>query len=345
MGVTRRDVAKLAGVSTATVSNVFNSKGEFYSEETRRRVLDVANQLNYHPNMVARSLIKSETMQLSLLINDIHNQFFVDIIHYFEMAAMKKGYMVSVCTGQDDFDKYVSNFIARRLDGLFLMISPTRCKPEKIYEMVDCGIKIVVSGNLCLDPAKVSSLEPDCYCCMDRALRYLRSFGHQRIAYLSAFEDSYPNDERLPAFRKVYREIFPEDQKVIMTGRYPYPSDRATGYELTSRLMESGQPVTAILTTNDLMAMGCMEALQKRGIRIPEDISVMGIDDDRPIVEYTRPRLTTISFNKREFAERAFGLLYAQLQGEEPRQEQVYHDIVERDSVGPAARQPIVFAD
>lgn len=333
LSVTRDDVAQRAGVSTATVSNVFNGKFEFVSQDTARRVLQIAEEMNYRPNMVARSLAKAETMQLSLLINDIHNQFFIDIIHFFETAALQKGYMVSVCTGNGEFDRYIKNFIDRHIDGLFLMISPTRADMNRVYELIEHDIKVVVSGNLTVDNTRVCSVEPDCFDGMDKAIAYLKSKGHHKIAYLSAFKENFVYDNRLAAFKKAYENHFSADEKIIITGKYPFDSDEQTGYSMAMELLRSDNSYTAVLATNDLMAMGCIKAFQREGLRVPDDVSVMGIDDDTPLVEYITPKLTTMSVDKQKLAQVAFSMLYDTIKGEKPRREYLDYHIVERESV------------
>ena len=182
MKVTRADVAKLAGVSTATVSYVLNGSRNI-SERTRKCVLDAVERLNYKPDMIARSMTKNETMQLSLMINDITNPFYSEIVMGFEAAAIEKGYFVNVCTGYKDINNYLENYIARRIDGVFVVAVPHKFDLGKLYDLTENGIKVVVSGNTEVDHKKVCSIENDYQTGMKEALNYLRSLGHERIAY------------------------------------------------------------------------------------------------------------------------------------------------------------------
>ena len=199
MKATRADVAKLAGVSTATVSYVLNGSRNM-SEKTQKRVLDAVEQLNYKPDMVARSMSTNETMQLSLMVNDITNPFFSEIILGFETAAMEKGYFVNVCTGQKDINSYFDNYIARRIDGVYIAAVPYRFDMKRLYALAANGIKVVVSGNAEADLKKVSSIEIDYVDGMNRAMDHLYRLGHRRIAYISGLSRKHRFDKRVETY-------------------------------------------------------------------------------------------------------------------------------------------------
>ena len=123
MPVTRKDVAKLAGVSTATVSYVLNNTCKV-TEETRERVLSAIKELDYKPNMIAKSMSTNKSLQLGIVLDNLANPFFGDIVKGFEIAASEKMYFVNICTGFHNLDNYFDNFIARRLDGIFVAAIP-----------------------------------------------------------------------------------------------------------------------------------------------------------------------------------------------------------------------------
>lgn len=308
MRATRKDVAKIAGVSTATVSYVLNGSKKV-SDATRQRVLDAVKECNYVTNMVASSMTTKKTMQISILINDIFNVFFMDIIAEFEKAAIKKGYLVNICTGNDYIDKYLDSFISRGVDGVFVMLSPVRTNMQKVYSLTEYGIPVLVSGNLMADKNKVSLIEPDCRGCMRKIIEYLKSYGHSKIAYLSSFCMDFESDSRLSDFIKVYDSAYSKNEKIIITGEYPFDSTIETGYDLTRKLLKTGEEFTAIITTNDMMAIGCIDALNENHIKIPNDVSVIGIDNIA-LCKYLPTPLTSACFDKKKFSNDAFDMLY-----------------------------------
>lgn len=199
MKVTRTDVAKLAGVSTATVSYVLNGSRSM-SEKTRKLVLDAVEQLNYKPDMIARSMTKNETRQLSFMVNDATNPFYGEIIVGFENAAMERGYFVNICTGNKNINDYFDNYIARRVDGVFIAAIPYKFDMAKLYSLTDNGIRVVVSGNTDVDLKRVSSIESDYVTAMDKAVSYLYGLGHREISYLSGLSRKFQFDHRIDGY-------------------------------------------------------------------------------------------------------------------------------------------------
>lgn len=308
MKITRKDIAKMAGVSTATVSYVINGSNRV-GEETRERVQRIIQEYNYRPDLIARAMSTRSTQQIALLINDLFNNFFAEIVTEFENAAIQQGYCVNICTSTSSISNYIDSFITRRVDGVFCMVSPTRIDMQKLYALRQDDISVLVSGNLTADRSQISLIEPDQAQGMQLILEYLKGYGHHRIAYLSAFSRDFECDNRLKSFLKFYDQLFTKDEKLLVTGTYPFPSTVDSGYELTEQLIAQGRPFTAVITTNDSMAIGCIEALQKHGYRVPEDVSVMGFDNI-PIGKHVAVPLTTVGFDKHRFANDAFSMLY-----------------------------------
>ncbi len=305
MKATRADVAKMAGVSTATVSYVLNGSRNM-SEKTKKLVMDAVEALNYKPDMIARSMTKNETKQLSLMINDITNPFYGEIVMGFEAAAIEKGYFVNVCTGYKDLNDYFDNYIARRIDGVFVAAMPQKFDLNKLYDLTDNGVKVVVSGNTEVDLRKVSSIECDYLGAMEKAVSYLRSQGHERIAYLSGLHRSQKFDHRIEGYLNAMGAL---GEELLLEGRKPYTTETADGYRMAKELLESGREFSAVICTNDLMAMGAISAFEDAGLHVPEDVSVMGFDGI-VFAKTWRPSLSTMSVHKLEFGRKAFELLY-----------------------------------
>lgn len=305
MKATRSDVAKLAGVSTATVSNVINN-GHMVKDETAERVWAAIEQLNYRPNMVARSLSTQRTMQIGVLLEDIHNPFYGEIVKHIEAAANRHGYFVNICVTSDNFDNYFDSFISRNLDGVFLAALPSQFNMEKLDALLESGIKLVTSGNLDVDTSRISTIEHDYETAMAEAVDYLVELGHQEIVYLNGLDGQSHNDTRCTTYVKHIQQLgLPVN---FVSGTYPYRTDVTSGYEQTMRLLDAGNHFTAIICCNDMMAIGAMRALSDRGIRVPEDVSVMGFDGVL-IGKYQQPSLTTMAVDAKAFGENVFNLL------------------------------------
>lgn len=307
--VTRADVAQKARVSTATVSNVFN-KAHMVKEETVARVMAAVQELNYRPNMVARSLSTRKTMQIGIVLENIRNPYYGELVEYFESEANKRGYFVNICIGTDKLDDYLDNFIARGVDGAFVAVMPYKFNMEKLYSLLEHDIRLVISGNTDVDSTLLSSIENDYVLAMQNAIEYLMSLGHRNIAYLSGLSRSFTYDQRCATYLMHIESIFASKQdKLFVDGEPPYHTDEHTGYQQAMRLISRGVPFTAVICGNDLMALGAMRALRENNLRIPDDVSVMGFDGIS-IVRYSMPSLTTMAVDSKAFGTAAFELLY-----------------------------------
>ena len=299
----------MAGVSTATVSYVLNgSRG--MSDKTKKLVYDAVEQLNYKPDMIARSMTTNETKQLSLMINDITNPFYSEIIKGFEEAAIEKGYFVNVCTGYKDINNYLDNYIARRIDGVFIVAMPYKFDIQKLYGLVDYGVKVVVSGNTEADLQKVSSIESDYMAAMQDAVKYLHNLGHQKIAYLSGLGRQHKSDCKIEGYLRAMEQMsLPYGEDLLFAGSAAYTTGVEDGYAMAQQLIHSGMEFTAVICQNDLMAMGAIAALEDSGKKVPQDVSVIGFDDIL-FAKAWRPAITTMAVSKYEFGYKAFELLY-----------------------------------
>lgn len=334
MRATRADVAKLAGVSTATVSYVMNGSRSM-SEKTKKRVQDAVKELNYTPDMIARSMTKNETKQLSLMVNDITNPFFSEIAMGFEAKAIEKGYFVNICTGYKNINNYFDNYLARRIDGVFVVAMPYKFDMEKLYDLVDNGIKVVISGNVEANIRKVCSIENDYMAGMEAAVAYLRELGHTRIAYLSGLTRKQRSDRKLEGYLAAMEHHgLPFGEELLMEGRAPYLTRMEDGFALARQLLSLGRDFTAVICQNDLMAMGAISALEDAGYRVPQDVSVMGFDDIL-FARTWRPAITTMAVSKYDFGRKAFELLYTNIKKDITGHCIDQLQLIQRGSTGP----------
>lgn len=334
MKATRKDVAKYAGVSEQTVSYILNNSRRF-SPEIEKRVLEAVKKLNYVPNMAARSLSTKQTFSVSVIVHDISNPIFNEIMVGFQEAAHEYDYFVTVCDARGDIDKYVDNLIARNTEGVFIYVLAGYKDLSFIERLIDCGIKVVLGGNLQIESSRiqknVSILDANHTIGMEKILKYLTELGHQDIVYLSGLDTQSTLDYRYKAFMKLCN-AYNLNRSFVVENTKPFDTTPESGYDLTEKLIHSKKPFSAIVCTNDLMAYGAIEALKAHQYRVPEDVSVIGIDDLR-FSKYHDPKLTTLGFDKTAFGRMVFQQLHSMIHEEAiPKTYLIDTQLVIRDS-------------
>lgn len=312
MKATRQDVAKLAGVSTATVSYVLN-RSKPISEETSKRVMEAVEHLNYRPDQIARSMSTHRSMQLGIFLDNISSPYYGDIVQGFEAAASEQSYFVNVCTSHKRFADYFENVISRRLDGLFIMMPPARYDENMLDKMAQNGIPLITSGYRDIDIRRFCSIENDYVSGIRALMRMLKGRGHERIAFLSGLNRDSRYDSRAQAYLDSAQALgLSMGDELLIDTQPGFSTGERDGYELALRLIRTGRKFTAAIFINDLTAIGAYKAFQEAGLRIPEDVAVAGIDGIS-IGEYITPALTTLSFDKIAFGRKAFELLHTQM--------------------------------
>lgn len=312
MRITREDVAREAGVSASTVSYVLNNSRQL-SENTVCRVHEAVERLGYKPDMIARSMVKSSTHQLAVALDSILNPYYSEIVLGFENAAIKNGYFVNVCSGQNNLDGYFETFISRRIDGLFILALPDKYSPQKIYSLVDSGIAVVSGGIEDIDLKKVSLITSNYGEGMKLALEHLYALGHRRIAYLTTLSGTETSDMRAEAYRQFLRDKrLDYGGDLIFHVDSAYSIDIEDGYHSAKKMLESGKAFTAVICVNDLMAIGAITAIREAGLCVPDDISVVGFDNII-YAQHWSPSITSVTHDKQEFGARAFELLHSNI--------------------------------
>lgn len=331
LSVTRKDIARMAGVSTATVSYVINNSNRV-GEKTKERIWEIIEKNDYKPNQVARTMVTNRSMQIAFLVDNLFNTFFSEIVTFFETCAAEKGYFVSICSSEHNMANYIDSFRSRQLDGVFSMVTPQKIDMQLLYKLTENGIPVLVSGNPVADTSKVSLIEPDYVEGMRTILKYLKENGHSKIAYLSEFSPEFKYDTRLGSFVNGYDELFDKDEKIVVTPDELF-LDREKNYvALTDKLLAAGKEIDAVVTVCDEMAITCMERLRERGVRVPDDISVVGIDN----ITFGRHAivpLTSLGFDKQRFAKDAFEMLYSAMMNGTVESRKTPMFITERKSV------------
>lgn len=328
---TRATVAKKAGVSLSTVSYVLNDS-RYVSPKLRKRVADAIEALNYCPDMAARSMVTKQTKILSIVANDISNSMYGDIIMAFEREAVRRGYFVNICTGQLSLQEYIKMMLARRIDGLFFASVPDKVSVKDIDVLVTNGVSIACGNYLLPDEARVNRVEFDYHSGVKQALEHFAAQGHTKIAYLNGMEEGNPLDDKCKAFREISLQMFGEANPCI---EYGYGANRLTdveGREIVRRLLEHYPDVTAILCYSDLMAFGAMQGIHDAGKSVPDDVSVIGFENQMAS-KFTNPPLSSIAFDAAEFSGRVIDILIEHFKTGEAKSALVPMHLVERESV------------
>jgi DNA-binding LacI/PurR family transcriptional regulator len=325
------EVAKQAKVSTATVSRTINRTGTV-RPDTAERVWRVVRKLGYHPNTNARALVSGRTHLLGLIISDIANPFFPELVKSFEEIALRNGFDVLVANTSYDTDRMshsVRRMLERKVDGVAVITS--EMKPELIAQMEERSLPMVF-----LDTGKIrdriSNIKVHYATGIREAVEHLFHLGHERIAFISGPLHLRSAMTRRSAFLKWlgHYELL-RDEKLIETGNHKIDG----GESAMVRLLTLSQRPTAVLASNDLTAIGALRAIYNAKLLVPDDISVIGFDDI-DFSQYTQPPLTTIRLSRSKLAEKAFDALTTVISGgsKKGREYDVETHLIVRSSTG-----------
>lgn len=309
---TQADVAKRAGVSQAMVSYVVNNNPNVkIPAETRQRILEVMTELGYVPNSLARGLRSGQTRTIGLLVPDNSNPFFAEIARVIENLGFENDYSVILCNSDYNLLKeniYVDVLLAKQVDGVIFF--PAGAQGEARQKLINSGTAFVVIDHditgATSEPVKLDYLAGGYL-----ATRHLLELGHRRIACLTGPAELSSSAERLAGYLQALAEAgCPSDPDLIVPGDFRIHG----GAEAMLRLLKLPQPPSALFACNDLMAIGAIQATHSQGLRVPEDISIIGFDDI-PLAQAVYPTLSTMAHPISEIARIAMGIFLQQVQG------------------------------
>ena len=326
--MTLREVARRARVSPATVSRVLNDTA-IVKGTTRSRVLKAIKDLEYSPNLHARVLAGAPSRSIGVIVSNIENPFFLDVYKAVETAARAGGYDVIMANTDYSSDRLISSIrtlAGHRLAGLAAIVS--EMDAALLQELSSQQIPIVFYG-IGTPHRNVTNIRVDYRRGMDKLASYLYSLGHRRIACLGHHASLGPIRERLQAVSAAagrYRDLAVEtvaDADTLEGGRRAARAvlDRAPG-------------VTALVCVNDVMAVGALRELRRRGCRVPEDVSVTGFDNVS-LAQFTVPSLTTMHVPRDEIGRTIAECLLAEAPLAAAREFIIEPELVVRDSTGP----------
>jgi DNA-binding LacI/PurR family transcriptional regulator len=328
-----RDIARQAGVSTATVSHVINGS-RFVSEPTKQKVLEVIERSGYTPNAHARNLASKRNRTFGLILSDLANPFFPELVKSIQERASELGYDITMADTNYDSQRTlasVQRMLAQRVGGVAVMTS----------EMDDSLTRRLAAREIAvvfLDVGKVGPYVSNIVVNYEKGIRagveHLLALGHRRIACISGPLRLKSAQRRHLAFTRTMRKY----ESSLRTRPSIYEGDfkAAGGQRAAAEILREKPRPTAIVAANDLMAMGALREMKKAGLHVPDDLSIVGFDDIL-FAELTDPPLTTVSLPREEIGRAAVEALLATIEdaGRLGRTYKVAPRLVVRESTGP----------
>jgi LacI family transcriptional regulator len=335
MASTVYDIARAASVSTTTVLRALWDKDDI-KPETKARILKLAAEMNYRPNLAARSLTMGSSRFVGMLVTPFVASSYSETIGLVVRAVRKAGYVTLCYTtdGHPDSERMCIDQLASAMVAGAIIIPQAETKNAKIYQqLADSGMKLVVAHS-CLDDLGVPQVVGDNYQVTYKSTRHLISLGHRNIVYLAIPQDCCLGRERAKGFQDAMAEAgIPVSPSSIVTCAH---SEEAGGRAMNALLKRKRVP-TAIIARHDTVALGAMRAAFAAGLSIPEDISLIG-NSDIDVADLLRVPLSTIRHDSDQVASIAIKKLVRMLEGEklEPDVTRLDVELVQRASCGPA---------
>jgi len=330
-----KDVAKAAGVSVGTVSNVLSGRAAV-SIAKQEKVKIAIQKLGFRPNGAARTLRTNASKNIGLIIPDIENPYYPELARGVEDAAEKAEYSVLLCNGDRSRNKerrYVDFLLEKGVDGI-IIVKP-RLSIDELRALSELTALVLVDAEDDSATGSFDIVNVEDYAGVWVGMELLYELGHRRIAYIAGLPESISGSERKRAYIDfVARYGLDTDAGLRREGNFSWHSGFAEAYELLSSL----RPPTAIVAANDLMALGALKAINERGLSIPQDVSLIGFDDIA-MAELSYPALTTIRQPKYEIGSMSVKMLFERMQNREDnsfRKVMLKTELILRKSAGAA---------
>ena len=305
---TIKDVAKMAGVSTTTVSHVIN-KTRFVAKETEEAVMQAIKSLKYSPSAVARSLKVNTTKSIGMIVTTSESPYFAEIIHAVEDHCYRQGYSLFLCNTQNDPEKiknHVEMLAKKRVDGLLVMCSEYTQHSLDLLSGFSSVPMVVMDWGPNVD---TDIIEDNSFTGGYIATKHLIDCGHKAIGLIAGELDKTTARTRYEGFVKAMNEAnLSIHENWIMEGFFE-PED---GYECMNKILSQDNLPTAVFCCNDVMALGAISAITEKGLRVPDDISIIGYDNIHSSRFYAPP-LTTIHQSKSRLGAQAVNLLFERI--------------------------------
>jgi len=324
---TIKDVAKAAGVSITSASYALNGTGTI-GEATRKRVLAVAEALNYHPNAFARNLKNRKTLTIGVFISRFGGSFYEEILEGIHDVVLKTDYELIVCPESRSTRRILSH---RQVDGAIVFDS--KINSDMLIRLASKKYPIVILDRY-LEGDSLFPLLLDNQQGAVEVFRHLFEQGARKICFVSGAEDSFDNLERMQAF------LAEAGKNQVAVECYKGNFTEASGYEAARGIIQTGSLPEAVFCANDQMALGFIRAMKENHIRVPDDIAVVGFDDIQ-LAKYTQPSLTTIGASRFAWGSLAASQLIELLESEKPfKSYRIPVKLIQRESSTKKGRPP-----
>ncbi|WP_308636208.1 LacI family DNA-binding transcriptional regulator [Paenibacillus silvisoli] len=312
------DVALKAKVSPTTVSRVLNNN-PLVKPKTREKVLRVIEELHYVPHAAAKNLRQQRTMTIGIIVPDVRVSYYTDVVKGIQTKAYAEKYKIVICDTNNDRvieSEYLKLLSDRSVDGMILVAS--MLTNQEVQEMVDRGYAVGIIGRS-IQNSKVLNVHTDNVQSAKEAVNHLIEQGHRDIAFLSGYPNAMDSYDRLEGYIKALKEHeIPFNPSYVENGNF----NETGGYEAIRRLWEKGLQFTAVFSANDEMALGVYRACQERGIAIPRELAIVGVDNDR-VSQYLSPTLSTVNQPKFQMGYKLAEKMINRLNDEDYEQERV----------------------
>lgn len=297
--VTIKDISQKAGLSEATVSRVIN-KSPLVKPETKEKVEKIIDELNYFPDMIARGMRSKRTNSIGLILADITNPFYAETAKKIIEIANRKDYSIILCNTNNDLheqQKYVDILMQRKVDGI--IFASVQWKDQTLQKVIAHSIPHMLYNRITSNYRMLNYVTLDNEMGAFLAIQHLYKLGHRKIALISGPQLFSTARERAIGYIKALDHFdMNYDSKYVVQGKYRSKQS----YDAAKRLFSMKDSPTAIFASNDLMALSTIDAIFSLGLKIPEDVSIVGFDDIE-MSGHSAIQLTTISQNRNMMAE------------------------------------------
>lgn len=333
--VTIKDVAQIASVSAATVSNAVNGRTGTMTAETLQRVQEAIRSLNYRPNSIARGLVTRRTSTIGLIVAEIETPLFLQALNHIEPIARGAGYNFLLCNARDQEDERqaIDLLLEQQVAGIVFLSTSQRRGDDRLLELKRLGLPVVLVNRATLHK-EFDQINWDNVTGVATIVEHLARLGHRRIAHLRGPVERRSSDERLLGYRQALEKCgLPYRPEYVRSGDFTAPPD--TWRQSTLDLLAISPRLTAIIGADDIVAAVAMRTVKHAGLRVPQDMAVVGIDD-QPFAMYLDPALTTLQLPVIEAGKLAIQLLLGRIDGRRIRPKHIMLPcpLVVRESCG-----------
>lgn len=336
MAVTIRQVAEAANVSVATVSRALSNSNHPMSAETRQRIVELAQKMGYHPNQVARSLRTERSPIIGVICDDITSAFTTAIVRGIQDRLKADGYfciIINTDWNPQNEQRAIQDLAGHSIEGIIF----TETTHQFANQELNLDDKKYVFVHRLFPKDYAHSVVPDETYGGRLAVDHLIGLGHRRIGHIKGAPTYYSSEDRFQAYRAALQEAgIPFDEALVEIGNY----DVENGYKAAQKLLDLPEPPTAIFAGNDLTALGTIYAAQDKGLRVPDDLAIVGYDDQQ-IASLARPTITTVTLPCFQMGQASAELLLSLLTKGETAQDEikVKGELIIRESCGSGQKE------